>query len=218
MTIHDVGLLFRFPAGKRAVTSDIILHHAAGGGSVEAIHNYHRDTNGWDGIGYHYYVRKDGTVWRGRPEDTIGAHTVGHNYSSIGVCFEGNFEVETMPNPQLAAGRGLLADLLSRYPGISISGPRDNDTTACPGKNFPEELLNHKEAEDMSIGELIEKMSDKEAYEIITKAQRHAATLPAPNWAGAELAAAVEAGITDGENPMQLVPRYQAALMAARRK
>ena len=70
----------------------------------------------------------------------------------------------------------------------------------------------------MSIGELIEKMSDKEAYEIIEKAQRHAATLPAPNWASAELAAAVEAGITDGENPMQLVPRYQAAIMAARGK
>lgn len=217
MVIHDANLKFRFPAGKRAVTSDIILHHAASSGSVEAIHNYHRDTRGWDGIGYHYYIRKDGTVWRGRPEDTIGAHTIGHNYSSIGVCFEGNFEVDTMPAAQLAAGRELLADLLSRYPGISISGHRDNDTTACPGDNFPEELINYKE-ETMSAAEFIASLTDEQAYEIITKAQRHAATLPVPNWAGAELAAAVEAGITDGENPMQLVPRYQAALMAARAK
>lgn len=217
MTIHDAGLQFRFPAGKRAVTSDIILHHAAVAGSVEAIHNYHRDTRGWDGIGYHYYVRKDGMVWRGRPEDTIGAHTIGHNYSSIGVCFEGNFEVETMPAAQLDAGRELLADLLSRYPGIKVSGHRDNDTTACPGANFPEELINYKE-ETMSAAEFIASLTDEQAYEIITKAQRHAATLPAPNWASAELAAAVEAGVTDGENPMQLVPRYQAALMAARAK
>ena len=137
MVIHDAGLQFRFPAGKRSITSDIILHHAAGGGSVEAIHRYHRDTNGWDGIGYHYYVRKDGSVWRGRPEDTIGAHTVGHNYSSIGVCFEGNFEVDIMPAAQLAAGRELIADILSRYPGAEVSGHRDNDSTACPGKNFP---------------------------------------------------------------------------------
>ena len=170
MIIHDAGLQFRFPAGKRAVTSDIILPHAAGGGSVEAIHNYHRDTNGWDGIGYHYYVRKDGTVWRGRPEDTIGAHTVGHNYSSIGVCFEGNFEVETMPPAQLAAGRELLANLLSRYPGIKVSGHRDNDTTACPGANFPEELINYKE-ETMSAAEFIASLTDEQAYEIITKAQ-----------------------------------------------
>ena len=218
MVIHDAGLQFRFPAGKRAVTSDIILHHAAANGSVQAIHGYHKDVNGWDGIGYHYYVRKDGTIWRGRPEDTIGAHTVGHNYSSIGVCFEGNFETDIMPAAQIAAGHALISDIHSRYPGIPVSGHRDNDTTACPGRNFPEELLKHKEAEDMSIGELIEKMSDKEAYEIIEKAQRHAATLPAPNWASAELAAAVEAGITDGENPMQLVPRYQAAIMAARGK
>ena len=70
----------------------------------------------------------------------------------------------------------------------------------------------------MSAAEFIASLTDEQAYEIITKAQRHAATLSAPNWASAELAAAVEAGITDGENPMQLVPRYQAALMASRAK
>lgn len=217
MTIHDAGLQFRFPAGKRAVTTDVVLHHAAANGSVEAIHGYHRDVNGWDGIGYHYYVRKDGSIWRGRPEDTIGAHTIGHNYSSIGICFEGNFETDIMSAEQLAAGRELIADIVSRYPGIEISGHRDKDTTACPGANFPEELLNYKE-EIMNAAEFIASLTDEQAYEIITKAQRHAATLTAPEWATAELAAAVEAGITDGENPMQLVPRYQAALMAARGK
>ena len=217
MKIQDAGLEFRFPAGKRALTSAVILHHAAANCSVQAMHGYHRDVNGWDGIGYHYYVRKDGSVWRGRPEDTIGAHTIGYNYSSIGICFEGNFERETMSAEQLAAGRELLADILSRYPGIEISGHRDKDATVCPGKNFPQELLKFKE-EIMDIKKFIENLTDEQAYEIITKAQRHAAKLPAPNWAHAELAAAVEAGITDGENPMQLVPRYQAALMASRRK
>jgi len=37
-----------------------------------------------------------------------------------------------------------------------------------------------------------------------------------PEWAKKEFNAAVEAGITDGTNPMQLVPRYQAAMMANR--
>ena len=39
-----------------------------------------------------------------------------------------------------------------------------------------------------------------------------------PDWACEEYACAVRAGITDGENPMQLVPRYQSAIMAYRRR
>lgn len=217
MIIHDAGLVFTFPAGQRSGTWELILHHSAGSGSVEAIHAYHQNVNGWDGIGYHYYIRKDGTIWRGRPEDAVGAHTYGHNYTSIGVCFEGNFDTETMSPEQLAAGRELIADIVRRYPDIEISGHRDYDTTACPGANFPAELLNYKEG-IMSAAEFIATLTDEQAYEIITKAQRHAAKLTAPEWATAELAAAVAAGITDGENPMQLVPRYQAALMAARSK
>lgn len=73
-----------------------------------------------------------------------------------------------------------------------------------------------KENEEMTGREIIDRLTDAEAYELITKAQRHAAKLSAPAWAKAELAGAVEAGITDGENPMQFIPRYQAAIMAAR--
>lgn len=215
--IKDAKLKFNQAISYRGSTNAIILHHAAASGSVEAIHRAHLN-RGWIGIGYHYYVRKDGSIWRGRPEKVAGAHTVGKNFSSIGICFEGNFEEETMSAAQIAAGHALISDIHVRYPGIPISGHRDHDSTACPGKNFPAELLNHKEAEDMSIAELIESMSDKEAYEIITKAQRHAASLPPPAWAKPEIDMAIKAGVTDGTNPMQLVPRYQAALMAARAK
>lgn len=56
-------------------------------------------------------------------------------------------------------------------------------------------------------------MTDKEVYEAV---QRYAATLPCPNWAQDELSEAMERGITDGTRQMQLVPRYQAAIMANR--
>lgn len=216
-TINDAGLVFAGTAGKRAITSELILHHAAANGSVKAIHAAHLG-RGWDGIGYHYYVRKDGTVWRGRPEDSIGAHTVGHNSVSIGVCFEGNFELDLMSEAQLNAGLWLIGNIVSRYPYISISGHRDNDATACPGKNFPAELLKYKEAENMTIPEFINSLTDEQAYTIIEKAQRHAATLPLPTWAKEEYAEAVAAGITDGETPMQFTPRYQTALMTLRAK
>ncbi len=60
-----------------------------------------------------------------------------------------------------------------------------------------------------------EKLTDKEIFEAV---QRHLATLVVPEWAKQELEEAKQEGITDGTNPMQFVPRYQAAIMALRAK
>lgn len=57
------------------------------------------------------------------------------------------------------------------------------------------------------------RMTDKEIYEAV---QRHARTLPVPEWAKKELQEAVNLGITDGSDPTALIPRYQAAIMALR--
>ena len=58
-----------------------------------------------------------------------------------------------------------------------------------------------------------ETMTGKEIYEAL---QGYLAEQPAPAWAQAELQEAVKLGITDGKRPMELVPRYQAAIMALR--
>lgn len=58
-----------------------------------------------------------------------------------------------------------------------------------------------------------EPMTGKEIYDAL---QEYTAKLPLPEWAQAELEEAKRLGITDGENPMQLIPRYQAAIMAKR--
>ena len=68
----------------------------------------------------------------------------------------------------------------------------------------------------MDIDALIGKMSGKQAYQLLEKAQKYAAGLPVPDWAAKELREAVEMGVTDGTSPMMLVPRYQAAVMAKR--
>ena len=79
------------PLFKRNKTNRIILHHAqAKTCSVEDIHQWHLKKD-WSGIGYHFLVRKDGTIYQGRPEDTIGAHAKGANHDSIGICAEGDF-------------------------------------------------------------------------------------------------------------------------------
>lgn len=73
-----------------------------------------------------------------------------------------------------------------------------------------------KETDNMDIDTLLAKMTDKQAYTLLEKAMKHAATLPAPGWATAELSDAMSLGITDGTEPMVLIPRYQAAIQAKR--
>ena len=133
--IIDAGLKFG-ALTKRTVTDRIILHHAAGNGSVESVHNYHKGL-GWSGIGYHYYVRKDGSIYRGRPEEMVGGHTSGYNYCSIGVCTEGNFETDVMSDAQREAIRALVLDIRTRYPDTQTIRHKDVAATACPGKNYP---------------------------------------------------------------------------------
>lgn len=122
---------------KRTRTDYIVLHHAAAPQcSIEDIHRWHLN-NGWIGCGYHYLVRKSGEIYAGRPEDCIGAHTADHNDRSIGVCAEGDFTQEQMPEPQKAALVELVQWLKSRYPNAQIKKHSDLNATACPGTNYP---------------------------------------------------------------------------------
>ncbi len=61
---------------------------------AKEIHKWHQQA-GYDGIGYHYVIRKDGTIERGRPIQKDGAHAKvnGHNLRSIGLCLVGGYTV-----------------------------------------------------------------------------------------------------------------------------
>ena len=74
MNIIEQSYKWNGSLSKRLSTKYIILHHRAGNGDVQSIHQTHL-ANGWSGIGYHFYVRKDGSVYLGRPIDT-SVHTV----------------------------------------------------------------------------------------------------------------------------------------------
>lgn len=126
---------------RRSTTRRIILHHAAAVTcTAQQIHQWHL-ANGWAGIGYHFFVRKDGSVYRGRPEDTVGAHAGNNNYDSIGICFEGSFDKETMPEAQRRAGAELVAYLKEKYGISQVQRHRDVNATGCPGGNFPFEAI-----------------------------------------------------------------------------
>ena len=138
MNLIETNLTFTTKLTKRKATNRIIAHHGAGSGkTVEELHQMHIDKNGYSGIGYHIYIRKDGSAYEGRPLDTIGAHAQGSNSDSIGICFEGNFEEEYMTDAQKQTGKEVIAYLKNLYNISEVLGHRDVNATACPGKNFP---------------------------------------------------------------------------------
>ena len=42
--------------------------------------------------GYHYYITRDGRTYQTRHEQLVGAHAVGYNQHSLGVCYEGGLD------------------------------------------------------------------------------------------------------------------------------
>ncbi len=129
---------WRGTLSNRIITDFIVLHHAGAKGSVMVVHQTHLN-RGWSGIGYHFYVRQDGTIYEGRPIDKVGAHCTPQNCNkrSVGICFEGDFETETMSDAQIRAGKRLVRYVKSIYPSAVVKKHKDFDATACPGKNFP---------------------------------------------------------------------------------
>lgn len=147
---------------RRSTTDEVILHHAeASSATVWDINAWHLD-NGWVGIGYHYYIRKDGSIYRGRPEWAVGAHATGHNDRSIGICCEGAYMTETMPAAQLASLKALLRDIMGRYGTMPLRRHRDVNATSCPGDNFPwAEAQNYMKEDDTMTQKEFEEMYDK---------------------------------------------------------
>ena len=149
---------------KRKKTEVIILHHAdADKCSVEDIHSWHLQ-RGWSGIGYHFLVRKDGSVYRGRPEDAIGAHTTGNNINSIGICFEGRYTIQTMLEAQIKAGQELVSYLKNKYGITKVKKHKDFMATDCPGDKFPFERIVNGEVTNNEIKENLILSFQKAAY------------------------------------------------------
>lgn len=136
ITIQETNLAFG-GLSRRSRTNRIIIHHAdASVCDAATIHQWHKG-NGWAGIGYHFVVRKNGTIQRGRPENTIGAHASGSNSDSIGICFEGAYMTESIPDAQKKAGKELVAYLKAKYGINKVLRHSEVCPTSCPGVKFP---------------------------------------------------------------------------------
>lgn len=207
MDIIDTGLKWVYNPGIRTKTTEyLVIHHAAAQTcSVEDIHRIHIG-NGWAGIGYNYFVRKDGSVYKGRPEEWKNGHTYGYSENSLGICFEGDFEVEKMTDAQVNAGANLVYDILNRYPGIQVVKHSKLSATSCPGVNFRFDEV----SSGMGTYEMFKQYMSQYEREIALKSE--------PDWSKKEgtWTKATEKSIVDGTRPEGYVKRDEMVAILGR--
>lgn len=103
------------------------------------IRRWHMQDRGWKDIGYHWLIDRDGEVAAGRPETVIGAHTVGHNTGTIGICLIGGFGGaaddkfdEHFTPQQKSALLRLVKEIRARAKIRHVSGHNEYAVKACP--------------------------------------------------------------------------------------
>lgn len=106
--------------------------------NAEVIDRWHR-LRGFFKIGYHFVIKRDGTVEKGRELDEAGAHVKGFNDKSWGICLVGGLDKKGKPennftDKQMKALRETIILLKGLQPGAMVRGHRDMPRVhkACP--------------------------------------------------------------------------------------
>lgn len=119
--------------------TEIIIHCSATRQGVDwraaDIDRWHKE-RGWKSIGYHFVVDLDGHIEDGRPIAQVGAHCLGHNKSSIGICYIGGIDhrghpADTRTTAQRVALESLVRSLTDKY-HCPTYGHRDFANKSCP--------------------------------------------------------------------------------------
>jgi hypothetical protein len=155
------------------------IHHSASGNGysqaevpalIRSFYKYHTHSLGWSDIAYNFLVDSFGSIWEGRyggvDKPVRGAHTLGFNASSTGICVIGNLDTVQPTQATLASlpsiagyklamyGRDPLgwtqvtSEGSDKFPAGKvvtlpvIDGHRDTNDTACPGGNLYAQLGN----------------------------------------------------------------------------
>lgn len=115
--------------------------------TVDDIRKWHL-ARGFNDIGYHYVIYRDGSIHVGRSESVTGAHCTGHNANSIGVCYIGGMDAanknpkDTRTPAQKEALLKLLKELKSKYPKAKIYSHNNFAAKACPSFDATKEYSN----------------------------------------------------------------------------
>lgn len=203
MNIIETNWNWNGTLARRSSTKYIALHHAeAVTCTAKQIDEWHK-ANGWAGIGYHFFVRKNGEIYRGRPLWAMGAHVQGKNDCSIGICAEGDYhnKDKAMPEAQKRAIKELIAYLKTVYNDAEVVGHGEIGSSNCPGRYYPlaemkkyneedEAMTAEERAELEELRAKVEKLENPMIYNYIDDNM--------PEWAREGVKWCVDNGIIEG--------------------
>ena len=122
--------------------NEIIVHCSASDkpahDDISVIDRWHRE-RGWSEVGYHFFIRNNGQVQKGRWISKQGAHCSGHNTHSVGVCLSGDRKFQA---DQFASLNKLIHKLRLSYPSITLVSPHNKYTDKKTSPNFPVKQYN----------------------------------------------------------------------------
>ncbi|MFT4412254.1 peptidoglycan recognition family protein [Fredinandcohnia humi] len=141
--IRRVSLNFAEELEPLKCVKNLVIHHTEEmNWDIYKTHDYHLYDKNWSGIGYNYFIdgsiKQDGYIFEGRGLYK-GAHTLGHNETSIGICLSGNFDIHQPTKKQMLALTWLCKKLMGEFGLLvkDIVGHRElGAKKSCPGKNF----------------------------------------------------------------------------------
>ena len=116
---------------------------------VAEIRRWHTDPKpkgrGWSDIGYHYVIKRDGTLQLGRPLERAGAHVRGQNKHSVGICLVGGMDKRTgkavndYTDAQWQTLRMVVGGLLTQFPDSKVTGHNNwTNAKSCPNFDVPD--------------------------------------------------------------------------------
>lgn len=146
---------------KRTNTERIVFHHSESGDVRLAVVESWHIMRGFSTVGYHAIIHSDGLIEHGRDRSLVGAHALGRNGDSLGVCLMGHFG-EYEPTPAQLTAAQQLYHAYSRMYGKNLKVEfhrskllpfKNGKLSPCPGrkldrKDFLEIVLRAKPYEE----------------------------------------------------------------------
>ena len=101
--------------------------------SVSTLRRWHIGERGWSDIGYHHFIKFDGSIHECRDEKYQGAHCKSVNDKSIAICLEGGYGgVDNFTTKQKQSLMFLIGVKKSQHKNAAVVGHNHFDNKACP--------------------------------------------------------------------------------------
>lgn len=97
---------------------------------VSVIRKWHKE-RGWSDVGYHYFIKFDGTLQEGRDIERTPAAQKGHNTGTIAICLHG-LKDEDFTEDQFETLKELCGDIFIEIPDVTFHGHCEVAAKSCP--------------------------------------------------------------------------------------